>query len=81
MNDLIKNLAYKTNLTIYAPEGLGGGGYIDNEREIEAFARAIVLECCTMINKHTQWNNPNDCLLVLDIKDKFGMEANEHRKR
>ena len=40
----------------------------------EKFAQLIVRECCTMVNKHMQHNNPNDCLLVLDIKEHFGVE-------
>jgi hypothetical protein len=38
------------------------------------FAELIVRECCDMVNKHQQHNNPNDCLLVLDIKEHFGVE-------
>ena len=74
MNALIMKLAYDANLTTYAPEGLGGGGHCDNKKEIEAFARQIVLECCKMANEHIQHNNPNDCLLVLKIKEKFGLD-------
>ncbi len=40
----------------------------------EKFAELIVRECCDMVNKHHQYNNPNDCLLVLDIKEHFGVE-------
>lgn len=36
-----------------------------------------VREVCKMINAHMQHHNPYDCLLVLDIKEKFGIEANE----
>lgn len=32
----------KANLAEYAPEGLGGCGYIDNEREILEFARLLL---------------------------------------
>ncbi len=38
----ILELADKANLTTYAPEGLGGGGYIDNEKEILEFARLLL---------------------------------------
>ena len=38
------------------------------------FAELIVRECCDMVNKHHQYNNPNECLLVLDIKEHFGVE-------
>jgi len=41
----------------------------------EKFAELIVRECCDMVNKHMQRNNPNDYLLVLDIKEKFGIES------
>ena len=44
------------------------------EHELKKFAELIVRECCDMVNKHMQRNNPNDCLLVLDIKEKFGVE-------
>ena len=40
----------------------------------EKFAQLIIRECCDMVNKHLQHNNPNDCLLVLDIKERFGVE-------
>lgn len=43
-------------------------------QDLVEFAQQVVLEVCIMINAHVQHNNPNDCLLVLDIKEKFGME-------
>ena len=47
-----------------------GFRYFDKKK----FAELIVSECCDMVNKHHQYNNPNDCLLVLDIKEHFGVE-------
>lgn len=41
---------------------------------LKDFAKNVVLECCKMVNGHVQWNNPNDCLLVLDIKEKFRID-------
>jgi hypothetical protein len=38
------------------------------------FTELVVQECCGIVNKHVQWNNTNDCLLVLDIKEHFGIE-------
>jgi hypothetical protein len=49
-------------------------GYLDEREFLEKFAQLIIRECCDMVNKHTQHNNPNDCLLVLDIKERFGVE-------
>ena len=46
-----------------------------SDEELEKFAELIVRECCDMVNKHLQRNNPNDGLLVLDIKEKFGIES------
>jgi len=48
---------------------------IDHAARLTAFAELIVKECCSMVNAHVQqtWN-PNDCLLVLDIKEHFSME-------
>ena len=40
----------------------------------EKFAELIVRECCSMVNAYVQHNNPHDCLLVLDIKEHFGVE-------
>lgn len=38
------------------------------------FAELIIKECCKLVNEHVQVNNPNDCPLVLKIKDHFGVE-------
>lgn len=43
-------------------------------QELEKFALLIVKKCCDMINQNRQHNNPNDCLMVLDIKERFGVE-------
>jgi hypothetical protein len=49
-------------------------GYLNEREFLEKFAQLIIRECCDMVNKHMQHNNPNDCLLVLDIKERFGVE-------
>ena len=49
-------------------------GDLDEREFCNEFAQMIIRECCDMVNKHLQHNNPNDCLLVLDIKDRFGVE-------
>ena len=54
----------------YVDADHGAGSYFDKEK----FAELIVRECCDMVNKHTQHNNPYDCPLVLDIKEYFGVE-------
>ena len=48
--------------------------WVFNDAELEMFAQLIVEECCDRVNRHQQHNNPNDCLLVLDIKEHFGIE-------
>jgi hypothetical protein len=51
------------------------GIYTDfySTKELQTFAELIVKECCTMVNAHMQRNNPYDCPLVLDIKERFGV--------
>jgi hypothetical protein len=49
-------------------------GYLDEREFLEKFAQLIVKKCCDMINQNRQHNNPNDCLMVLDIKERFGVE-------
>jgi hypothetical protein len=48
-----------------------------NEIRITMLVENTVREVCKMINAHMQYNNPNDCLLVLNIKENFGIEPNE----
>ena len=64
MNERIKELAKQSGLWFVSPR----------EDLMNDFAELIVRECCDMVNKHHQYNNPNDCLLVLDIKEHFGVE-------
>ena len=67
MNKRIKELAaqcYKM------PEEKSGPKYFDEV----LFAELIIQQCCEMINRQHQYNNPHDCLLVLDIKEHFGVE-------
>jgi hypothetical protein len=52
----------------------GRPGYPRGESELQKFAELIVKDICDMVNKHIQWNNPNDCPLVLDIKECYGVE-------
>jgi hypothetical protein len=51
MNKLIERLAEQANLLEYAREGLGGGGYISNEKEITKFAKLIIKECETVLRQ------------------------------
>ena len=44
--------------------------------EVDEFSQDLINRVCKMINEHIQYNNPNDCLLVLSIKDYFGIEPN-----
>ena len=77
MNELLQQMARSTEMAeLYdryyqACVKSGDDDILDYDTVVGGFARAIVQECCTMVNKHVQWNNPNDCLLVLDIKEKF----------
>ena len=75
MNELMLNLARKAGAR--ADFGITG---VEDENfliadiyDLELFAQLIVEECCDMVNRHQQHNNPNDCLLVLDIKERFGV--------
>ena len=47
---------------------------VDKDFDYEKFAELIIQDCCDMVNKCMQHNNPYDCLLVLDIKEHFGFE-------
>ena len=49
-------------------------GWIVPDEVLGKLIELVVQECCDMVNKHHQWNNPNDCLLVLKIKEHFGIE-------
>jgi hypothetical protein len=73
MNQAIKSLADKCEIHEVGIYGNSKSAVFDKEK----FARLIVQECCKMVNAHMQHNNPHDCLLVLDIKEKFGIEPNE----
>ena len=75
MNELMLNLARKAGAR--ADFGITG---VEDENflvadiyDLELFAQLIVEECCDMVNRHQQHNNPNDCLLVLAIKERFGV--------
>ena len=75
MNQRIFELAKQADLIQW--DSLPSGARTpDHESVAKArkFAELIVKECCDMVNKHHQYNNPNDCLLVLDIKEHFGVE-------
>jgi hypothetical protein len=45
--------------------------------EEDQVIKNAVRECCKMINAHMQGSNPYDSLLVLQIKEHFGIEPNE----
>jgi hypothetical protein len=79
MNERVKDLIIKAGWTnAYTDPKYGFEPVFEGEDRnlacIEKFAELIVKECCDMVNKHHQYNNPNDCLLVLDIKEHFGVE-------
>ena len=69
MNELIERLSEQCYE--HDQSWTGVGQRIFNK---EKFARLLILECCDMVNKRMRHNNPNDCLLVLDIKEHFGVE-------
>jgi hypothetical protein len=49
------------------------------ESAINNFAEQIILKCCEIAQTRTQGaNSPFDSLVVLDIKEYFGIEANQH---
>jgi hypothetical protein len=71
MNERIHELALQAGeyVNVYI-------GHVDWHRQFhQKFAELIVRECCDMVNKHLQHNNPNDCIPVLDIKERFGIES------
>jgi hypothetical protein len=72
MNERIKELVRQAEST--ANEGTVFFGQEYTDMYMAKFAELIVRECCDMVNRHTQHNNPNDCLLVLDIKEHFGVK-------
>ena len=77
MNEQIRQLAEQADIRrVRTANALVPSGfvYLHTEETLEKFAQMIIGECCDMVNKHLQHNNPNDCLLVLDIKERFGVE-------
>jgi len=50
---------------------------IDVTDAVKVFAELLIKDCCSMVNSHVQWNNPNDCLLVISIKESYGITPNE----
>jgi len=80
MNPLIEQLARSSEMAElydrYMQSCVKSGDYdvMDYDTVVGGFAKAIIQECCNMVNNHMQWNNPNDSLLVLDIKEKFGIK-------
>jgi hypothetical protein len=78
MNERIKQLADQCMVEVknVPIKGMDGWTSLETVRQIdpEKFAELIVKDICDMVNKHIQWNNPNDCPLVLDIKERYGVE-------
>jgi hypothetical protein len=75
MNERIKQLARQSGATD-ENGSRATGVFCFTEQELNGFAELLIQECCDMVNKHLQHrNNPNDCILVLDIKEKFGIES------
>jgi hypothetical protein len=71
--DKIKELAEQAGAEYYGTRNTGELILGTLDFDIEQYTKLIVQECCIMINKRTQHSNPNDCLLVLDIKERFGI--------
>jgi len=68
MNELLNDLIRQ------AIQQVGPEDRASKEATLQRYGELIVRECCDMVNKHLQHNNPHDCILVLDIKDHFGIE-------
>ena len=59
-------------------QGLNGrAGLVWEEADKQDLAETVAKEICDMINSHTQHNNANDCLLVLKIKEHFGIKVQQ----
>ncbi len=74
MNKNIEQLVKKSNGCHFDEDGKPLNNMLIGN-DIEKFANSLIQECCDMVNQHYQWNNPNDSLLVLKIKEKFGLNA------
>ncbi len=75
MNERIRELLKQATKEVWGNNEFNGSPEFEGyEVDQEKFAELIVRECCDKINNHIQINNPNDCLLVLDIKEHFGVE-------
>jgi len=74
-DDPVGKLAFLTGCYKHSMNNSPYDGWIVSDDNLRKFAKLIVRECCDMVNKHLQHNNPNDCILVLDIKEKFGIES------
>lgn len=76
MNETIKELGKKAGFQFDSMDCnfYGEEGWCN--QKISKLVKLTVLEVCKDINKWIQHNNPNDCLLVIDLKDKFGIEQN-----
>ncbi len=74
MNKNIEQLVKKSNGCYFDEDGKPLNNMLIGN-DIEKFANSLIQECCDMVNQHHQWNNPNDSLLVLKIKEKFGLNA------
>ena len=71
MNERIKELAFQAGFIGESMNPIIGTSQVT---ALENFAELIVRDICNMVNKHIQWNNPNDCPVVLDIKERYGVE-------
>ncbi len=85
MTEKIKELAKqaKDYTKKYKKEMYSRGYYHDDLEEVynKKFAELILNDCFNMVNKHMQYNNPNDSLLVISMKDHFGIELNEVKEK
>lgn len=71
----ILDLAEQANLTAHAPEGLGGDGYIDNEKEILEFAR-LLLGTDDLVTMKTYMRDLALNLegVMVDVEEGFGFD-------
>lgn len=79
MNELIKELfeqaeEYALDKANNADESDEDFDFSYEDDVTEKFAELLIKECCSMVNAHVQRNNPHDCPLVLNIKERFGVE-------
>ena len=71
LDSVKENQQYKCLVTIDVPKVLHA------ELIDEIVIKNTVRDVCKLINAWMQHNNPYDCPMVLDIKQRYGIEPNE----